>query len=212
VTAPAEKSEADVPPRPRSRIVLFAGWVIVLGAIILVLRATPLLDPGIDELWGRLNVIRNEISQPGADWPARSEDARESLKSIADEARRAHQRRIGPWRLAVRPDRREIAALREIERIAESDLPALVAAGPKGHPLRQRTVDEALARVDDHLAGASPYLPPLKSIQNQAGLEKLRDRADSQTWIIAIVVVDVVILAAGIAWWIRLRSLSGRPA
>ncbi len=209
---PAGESNHEVPSRSRSRFVHFAGWVIVLGAAILVLRATPVLDPGIDELWGRLNVIRNEISDPGADWPARSENARQDLKAIADEARRAHQRRTGHWRLVDRPDRRELAALREIERIAESDLPALIAAGPKGHPLRQRTVDEALARVDDHLAGASPYTPPLKSIQNQAGLEKLIQRADSRTWIIVIIALDVVILAAGIVWWLRRRASTGRPA
>jgi hypothetical protein len=200
--------------RGRSPAVRLAMVVLVVGGLTLLLRAVPLLDARVEELWGRLNALHEEAiaaqDRPG-EWGSFAENASARLKDIADDARMSHARRIGPWRWIAGEDRREEAALREVQRLAESDLPALIASGPKGHALREKNVAQALARLDDHLAGASPYLPPTRPIENQDGMDRTTGVKQSwPAWVVAIVVVDAVGLVALAVWWSR-RSNKSKP-
>jgi hypothetical protein len=188
--------------------------ILAIGAATLLVRAAPLFDAGVDELWGRLKVIRDEALDARGkpdQWRAFTDRASLQLKQIADDARRAHQRQLGPWRWMTGSDRRQELALKEAQRIAESDLPALIAAGQKGNDLRERSVDEALGRLDDHLAGASPYLPPFLPVENQEGLDRTRGvKKTWPEWLIGVIVVDSVLLVVGLGWWLRRSRHRGR--
>jgi len=199
----------------RARVIRLMILILLIGGATLVVRAAPWFDAGVAELSGRLLRVRQEAdaARGGTDsWRAFAEQANRELKQVADEAGRAHQRRLGFWRWIGGEDRREEAALREAQRIAESDLPALIASGQKGNALRERTVAEALARLDDHLGGASPYLPPLRPIENQAGLDRdVATKPAPSGWLAKMLIVDAVLLAFGLLWWWR-RSTSPRRA
>lgn len=192
--------------RRRSRAVFIGAGVILIGAATLVLRASPVFDPSVQELWGRLTKIRVELAAAESDrsqWQSFTERATVQLRGIADDARRAHQRQGGIWS-RVASDRREVAALKEVERIAQSDLPALIASGPAGNPLRSRSVGEALARLDDHVGGASPYLPPIRPMENQEGLERAPAGGNGwRAWLLRFAVVDGVIVVVALLWWRR---------
>jgi hypothetical protein len=180
--------------------------VLVIGGVTLAARAAPIFDPTVRELWSRLDSIRRERAQVLAKaddtaWRDFAERAAAELRLISQEARRTQQRRQGVWRWIAGTDRREDAAFKEAQRLAESDLPAFVAAGRRGNSLRERTVDEALARLDDHLAGASPYLPPIRPIENQAGLDQVPPRRSPWTWILWMIVVEGILIVAGVLWW-----------
>ncbi|QDT52127.1 hypothetical protein Pan44_01360 [Caulifigura coniformis] len=200
---------------PRARLIRVMIAVLLIGGATLIVRAAPWFDPDVAELTGRLLRVRQEADAArgsAESWRDFAEPANVELKTIAQDARRAHQRRQGPWRWIAGEDRREEAALREAQRIAESDLPALIAAGPKGNPLRERTVADALARLDDHLGGASPYLPPLRPIENQAGLDRDAEATPaSPGWLLKLLVVDAVLVGLGLLWWWR-RSMISRRA
>ncbi|OAI54388.1 hypothetical protein AYO47_02975 [Planctomyces sp. SCGC AG-212-M04] len=177
------------------------------------MRAAPILDASVGELWGRLNTVHQQAiaaRERPDEWSAFAARASNELKLIADDARRAHQRRIGPWRWVAGVDRREEAALREVQRLAESDVPALIASGPKGSALREKNVNAALGRLDDHLAGASPYLPPMRPIENQDGMDRTTGvRKEWPPWLVGMVIGDVVLVVAGVGWWWR-RKRAGR--
>ncbi len=204
---------ASPPPRGlRSRYVPLALGVIVIGAATLLLRVAPIFDAGVPELSGRLTRVRQELlaaeREPGR-WAEVSGTARAELSRIADDARRSSLRLTGLWSAIVRVDRREIAALKEIQRLAETDIPALIASGPRGNDLRTRAVEEGLGRVDDHLAGASPYLPPIRPIENQEGLARKAPAARGwSNWLVVVGVVDVLLLAIAGVWWLGLRGKS----
>jgi hypothetical protein len=181
---------------------------LVVGALTLFLRAAPVLDAGVEELSGRLSAVHQQViaaKERPDEWRSFSERASTELKEIADDARKSHQRLIGPWRWIGGVDRREESALKEVQRLAESDLPALIASGPKGSALREENVKQAFGRLDDHLAGASPYLPPMRPIENQQGMDRTTGVRQSwpPAWLIAIIVVDLLLVAAGLGWWIR---------
>jgi len=189
--------------------------ILVIGAATMILRAAPLFDPGIAELWGRLRLVRDQATAARDTpdlWPAFAAQAETDLKQIADEARRAHQRQLGLWSWIGASDQREVLALKEAQRIAESDLPSLIASGPKGNALRESSVDEALARLDDHLAGASPYLPPFVPVENQEGMD-----ATTGVWfrrprlIVCIIIGELIVIVVGGAWWWK-RSKQRLPA
>jgi hypothetical protein len=189
--------------------------VLVVGGISLLLRAAPALDASVGELWSRLNAVHQEARaarERPAEWASFAQRASSQLRQIAEDARQSHERRLGPWRWAAGVDRREEAALREVQRLAESDLPALIASGPKGSPLREKNATAALARLDDHLAGASPYLPPIRPIENQDGMDRTTGvRKEWPRWLVGTVVLDVVVVVLGVGWWVR-RGRRARSA
>lgn len=194
------------PARRRSGLQLAAA-VLVIGLATILVRIAPLFDASVGELWGRLHVIRDQAATARENpdqWRSFSVQAKAELKQIADDARIAHDRRQGPWSWIVGSDRREELALKEAQRLAESELPAILASGSKGSALRQRSVDEAFARLDDHLAGASPYLPPLRPIENQEGMDRKTGVKESWPhWLVTAVVVDTVVMLIALAWWLR---------
>lgn len=150
---------------------------LLIAVTTFVVRTVPWFDPPVSELATRLHAIPVEMDaqrEKGdvAAWKEFAERSELELKRIADETKRCLSRREGVWGFVAGTDRREEAALKEVARLASSEIPALLASGLAGHALRGRTVTEALSRLDDHLAGASPYIPPLKPIENQEGLEK----------------------------------------
>jgi hypothetical protein len=212
VTAEQGKSATTPPVTGRSPVLRLAVTALVVGAITMLLRAAPVFDADVQELWGRLNAVHQQVlaaREKPQEWRAFTESASSELKQIADDARRSLQRLQGPWRW-IGVDRRDDAALREVQRMAESDLPALLASGTKGHALRDKNVAEAFARIDDHLAGASPYLPPMRPIENQDGMDRNTGVKQSWPgWLVAVVVVDCMLLAGGVWWWVR-RSQRGK--
>ena len=194
------------------RLVLVA---LVIAVTTFLLRAAPLFDPSLTELVTRAHAIRLDIAARRDGGEAGAGEgfdgrAKQDLKSIADETRRCLSRREGLWRLVAGTDRREEAAFKEVERLASSELPALLTAGPDGQAFRERTVDEALARLDDHLAGASPYIPPLKPVENQAGLEKSAPGRGRQISMMQAFLIFDGLLLAGLVVWLWPRRVS-RP-
>jgi hypothetical protein len=214
VTPGNDVSAAKQTPPGRSPGFRLGVAILAAGAVVFGLKASPLFDPGVDELWQRLSAIRDQTSVARDNpegWRQFADQASLELRQIADEARRAHQRRLGPWRWLA-SDRREELALKEAQRIAEGDLPALIAAGPKSSPLRQRSVDDALGRLDDHLAGASPYLPPFLPVEDQAGLDGNAGTTKPwPAWLVGVGIADTALLVIVLAWWLtRSRRAASR--
>jgi hypothetical protein len=207
VTAKREETVRTPPEGRRSPATGLAVAVLAVGGLTLFLRAAPVFDASVDELFGRLNAVHQQAiaARRGPDdWRAFAERASIELKGIADDARRSHRRLAGPWRWIGGVDRREESALKEVQRLAESELPALIASGLKGSTLREGNVEQAFSRLDDHLAGASPYLPPMRPIDDQEGMDRNTGvRPSWPGWLVSVVVVDAVLVAGGLWWWVR---------
>jgi hypothetical protein len=209
-------SESEAPNRPLPRVsrrrAILTTVAVLLGWF--ALQQSPWLDVSIDEARRRLDAVLNRIidaQRDRRDWDAVAASAREELALLSSELRIAHERQQGLWGRWMGVDRRHDAALKDLRRLAESDLPALIAAGPEGNAVRRRTIDEAMGRIDDHLAGASPYLPPIRPTENQEGLDRpaARPAGWSRWWQIAVG-LEAAVLVLGAVFWRKWRSRAVR--
>ncbi len=207
----------DAAARKRLRRQLAALALIAIG--LFVLSRLPIGELSLREVHQRLDAVHAQIGPAKGHRNAQAPDPAgrgallEQLQVLADEIRQRENRRQGLWNLFRSPDPEADAAWRDLRRLTEGELPALVKAGGSGSELRERSVQATLARVDDHLAGAHPYLPPPVPVVNQAGLED-SGRQQGSTLLRSLLIVAAEIVGLGVAWslWSISRRRSSRAA
>jgi hypothetical protein len=161
----------NIRPHARATVVRSSlAAIVAFGGIILV-RSTPIFDPPLSESQTRVLEIWNDVQnirrfEPSGDqWDAFANAALPALDDISRELEKCVGRE-GVWPRLLGRDRPTQLARRDLFDVAKHDLPAIIGAGVAGNNVREHAVVTCLDRVDDHLAGFSPYvmMPRAKAV------------------------------------------------
>lgn len=218
VTAPvravAERLNAAI-----GRKTILAAALIV--AVAVLLRNLPTFDPPLEESHGELSAVWDEVrklresSAGQAEWDAFAGRALPQLEAVAVDLERSYERRLGSglWALAFGRSRPTEAARLELLRVAKYDLPAVLRAGPDGKDVREPWVEQRLTKVGEHVAGVSPYLPPLRPSTPSAvrtGAARTGAAPAGAAWeayaLAAFFALDAAFVGSLVLMWYRRRA------
>ena len=209
----SERSKpADAAPPVESRgkrLILVAA---IGTPVIAILPRLPLFDPSMQEAFQRLEAVLEQAHPIGNSQPGAS-NAIPDLKVLSTEVRQASERRSGIWSAIRKSEPEDESAWRDILRVADSELPTLIRSSGAPNNARERAVRLTLEKVDDHLAGVHPYMPPPKPVLIQTGLEKSEQPGGLSVTMRSLIILAMEIVVALAAWriWRARRRRHANP-
>ncbi|MEK6261283.1 MAG: hypothetical protein AABP62_21995 [Planctomycetota bacterium] len=195
---------------------LFFGAIVAI-AIAVSLRSVPILDPPLAESFREISVVWEQIlvlrdrSANSCEWAAFTPPARASLESVTKQLEQTHHHRSGhsAWTFLFPVDRPTELARLDLIRVAKHDIPAVLRDPAVDQTIRGRSANHRLNLVEDHLAGISSYIPPLKPTALPANRERANNSAvDWTTPIVTCVLAgDMAVIVLLSFFWQRRRRI-----
>jgi hypothetical protein len=178
------------------------------------LRHTPIGDRPLIEYYDELTAVWDDtqrLQEAAADDPARQSLQRHLATLTADlEREQARSEGFSLWRLAYGRQRPAEMARADLIRAAKVDLPAMLHENTLDNGVRVGLIVERLARVGDHLAGISPYVPPLKplTVTPASPPTPASDWSLSTPMTSTLLLLDIGIVAGFVVWWRQKRRMT----
>jgi hypothetical protein len=196
--------------RAKSRTKWPAVAALLVVAVVLF-QAVPLFDPPLLEVHQRLQAIQREairskgMSRESKDRQSLQHQLLGDLTTISSELKRSNDRRNGLWAFVHKTAQQDNAAWRDALRLAESELPAQLNERESRNEARQNLIQSTLDRLDDHLAGAGPYMPPPSPIHKQ---DHLATSTESRAFSLTFAAIVLSSVACSVGFWAMRRRQS----